>query len=134
MRTEELDDWIADAGVIQQALARLTDEPGWADNPDTAAAVRGLIELLSRPLTNASDHMKDEARAEYGALKRFYERTGRLPEGAAEHAAARADYDAARERAGRGTAAGAHVKPADPARAAAEAAQAAAATRGDGEG
>jgi len=121
-RTEELDDWIADAAVIQQALARLTDAPGWADDPDTAAAVRGLIELLSRPLTNAADHVKDEARAEYSALKRFYERTGRLPEGAAEHAQARADYDAARQQAGRGSAAGAHVKPADPPRAAAEAA------------
>jgi len=128
MRTEELDDWIADAGVIQQALARLTDAPGWADDPDTAAAVRGLIEMLSRPLTNASDHMKDEARAEYGALKWFYEAHGRLPQGAAEHAVARAEYDAARQQAG---SAGAN-RPADPAHAAAEAAQAAAA-HGDGE-
>jgi len=130
MRTEELDDWIADAGVIQRALARLTDAPGWADDPDTAAAVRGLIELLSRPLTNAADHMKDEARAEYSALKRFYERTGRLPQGAAEHAAARADYDAARATAGRAATADTN-RSADPAYAAAESAQAAAAP-GDG--
>jgi len=123
-RTEEIEDWIADAGVIQQALARLTDEPGWADDPDTAAAVRGLIELLDRPLTNAADFMKDEARAEYAALKRFYEAHGRLPQGAAEHAKARADYDAAQRKV---------EQTADAGRAAAEAAQAAAAP-GDGEG
>jgi len=90
MRTEDMGDWIADARAIQQALAALTDEERWAECPDTAQAVRGLIELLSRPLTNAADHLREEARAEHAALKGFYERHGRLPEGEAEQAAARA--------------------------------------------
>jgi len=90
MRTEDMGDWVADARAIQQALAALTDEERWAECPDTAAAVRGLIELLSRPLTNASDAMKAEARAEHAALRGFYDRHGRLPEGEAEWAAARA--------------------------------------------
>jgi len=98
---DDWQDWIHDAAELQRAAFHLTQKPGWHECPDCAAAVAGILEVMSRPIACLEDYVQSEATAQTEGARRFYERNGRLPDTEVEWAQAKADWQRAQRGAGK---------------------------------
>ncbi len=60
---------ICELAALHQALGAIVMDAGWAADPDKAAAVKGLIEVMSGPVGVLEAMVKHEADASIAAAK-----------------------------------------------------------------
>ena len=81
---EDESDWVCDLQAMHQAAMALTMKEGWAEDPENVAAVRGLLEVMSGPLTALKNQQDAEHAKEMAALKAAYQ-NGADPHGGNSH-------------------------------------------------